>query len=43
MEYWWSGEEKIITFTQEMNIQGGQYLLSLGCTTVLLATLRMKA
>lgn len=26
------GEEKVITFTQEMNIQGGQYLLSLGCT-----------
>ncbi len=27
-----AGEERIITFTQDMNIQGGQYLLSLGCT-----------
>lgn len=26
------GEEKIITFTQNLDIQGGQYLLSLGCT-----------
>lgn len=27
-----AGEEKVITFTQMMNLQGGQYLLSLGCT-----------
>ena len=27
-----AGEERVITFTQDMNIQGGQYLLSLGCT-----------
>lgn len=26
------GEEVIVTFTQEMNLQGGEYLLSLGCT-----------
>ena len=26
------GDEKTITFTQKMNIQGGQYLLSIGCT-----------
>lgn len=26
------GEEVIITFTQTMNLQGGEYLLSLGCT-----------
>ena len=26
------GEEVIITFTQKMNLQGGEYLLSLGCT-----------
>lgn len=26
------GEERIITFTQNLDIQGGQYLLSLGCT-----------
>ncbi|MGN0145268.1 MAG: ABC transporter ATP-binding protein [Clostridium sp.] len=26
------GEIREITFTQEMNLQGGQYLLSLGCT-----------
>ena len=26
------GEEKIITFTQKMNLQGGDYLLSLGVT-----------
>ena len=26
------GEEKTITFTQNNNLQGGQYLLSLGCT-----------
>ncbi len=27
-----SGEEKIVTFTQFMNLQGGEYLLSLGLT-----------
>ncbi|MGN0306680.1 MAG: ABC transporter ATP-binding protein, partial [Lachnospiraceae bacterium] len=27
-----SGEEKKITFTQELNLQGGEYLLSLGVT-----------
>lgn len=27
-----SGEERIITFTQNLDIQGGEYLLSLGCT-----------
>ena len=26
------GDEKIVTFTQKMNIHGGQYLLSIGCT-----------
>ena len=26
------GEEKIITFTQNLDIQGGEYLLSIGCT-----------
>lgn len=26
------GEERIITFTQNLDIQGGEYLLSLGCT-----------
>ncbi|NFR85882.1 MULTISPECIES: ABC transporter ATP-binding protein [unclassified Clostridium] len=26
------GKEKQITFTQKMNLQGGEYLLSLGCT-----------
>lgn len=26
------GDEKTVTFTQKMNIQGGQYLLSIGCT-----------
>ena len=26
------GEEILVTFTQEMNFQGGEYLLSLGCT-----------
>ncbi len=26
------GDVKTITFTQEMNLQGGEYLLSLGCT-----------
>ena len=26
------GSVKQITFTQEMNLQGGEYLLSLGCT-----------
>ncbi len=26
------GEERTVTFTQRMNLQGGQYLLSLGCT-----------
>ena len=26
------GEEVIATFTQEMNLQGGEYLLNLGCT-----------
>lgn len=27
-----AGEEKEITFTQEMNLQGNEYLLSFGCT-----------
>lgn len=27
-----AGDEKIITFSQNNNLQGGQYLLSLGCT-----------
>lgn len=27
-----SGEERIITFTQNLDIQGGEYLLSIGCT-----------
>lgn len=27
-----AGEERTVTFTQDMNLQGGQYLLSLGCT-----------
>ena len=27
-----AGEEKIVTFTQNMNIQGGEYLLSISCT-----------
>ncbi len=27
------GDIKIITFKQKMNLQGGEYLLSLGCTT----------
>ena len=27
-----AGVEKEITFEQEMNLQGGEYLLSLGCT-----------
>lgn len=26
------GEERVISFAQELNLQGGQYLLSLGCT-----------
>ena len=26
------GEEVVVTFTQEMNLQGGEYLLNLGCT-----------
>lgn len=26
------GETKTVTFTQDMNLQGGEYLLSLGCT-----------
>ena len=26
------GEERVVSFTQDMNLQGGQYLLSLGCT-----------
>ena len=26
------GDERVITFKQKMNLQGGQYLLSLGCT-----------
>lgn len=36
-----AGEEKIITFIQEMNIQGGQYLLSLGCTRYVSDELRV--
>lgn len=27
-----AGEERIVTFTQNMNIQGGEYLLSISCT-----------
>lgn len=27
-----AGEQRIVTFTQNLDIQGGQYLLSLGCT-----------
>ena len=27
-----AGEERIVTFTQNLDIQGGEYLLSLGCT-----------
>ncbi len=27
-----AGDEVIVTFSQEMNLQGGEYLLSLGCT-----------
>lgn len=27
-----AGDEIIVTFTQKMNLQGGEYLLSLGCT-----------
>lgn len=26
------GDEVVVTFTQKMNLQGGEYLLSLGCT-----------
>ena len=26
------GEEYIVTFTQNMNLQGGEYLLSISCT-----------
>lgn len=26
------GDTRIVTFTQEMNLQGGQYLISFGCT-----------
>ena len=26
------GDERIITFTQKMNLNGGEYLISLGCT-----------
>ena len=27
-----AGDVKIVTFTQNMNLQGGEYLISLGCT-----------
>ena len=27
-----AGEERIVTYEQQMNLQGGDYLLSLGCT-----------
>ena len=27
-----AGDEIVVTFTQKMNLQGGEYLLSLGCT-----------
>ncbi len=27
-----AGEERVVTFTQNMNIQGGEYLLSMSCT-----------
>lgn len=27
-----AGSSKVVSFTQEMNLQGGEYLLSLGCT-----------
>ena len=26
------GEEKTVSFKQEMNVQGGEYLISFGCT-----------
>ena len=26
------GDEKTVTFTQKLDIQGGQYLMSFGCT-----------
>ncbi|MCR5654214.1 MAG: ABC transporter ATP-binding protein [Lachnospiraceae bacterium] len=32
MEDWQPGEEHIVTFTQTMSLQGGEYLLSVGCT-----------
>ena len=32
VEYSKAGKECIVTFTQEMNLQGGEYLLSFGCT-----------
>ncbi|MBR1692205.1 MAG: ABC transporter ATP-binding protein [Lachnospiraceae bacterium] len=27
-----AGEERIVTYTQQMDLQGGEYLISLGCT-----------
>ncbi len=27
-----AGETRVVTFTQKMNLQGGEYLISLGCT-----------
>ena len=27
-----AGEERVVTFTQDMNVQGGEYLLSISCT-----------
>lgn len=36
-----TGEIRIITFTQNMNLQGGQYLLSLGCTRYVSDELRV--
>ena len=27
-----AGKECVVTFEQEMNLQGGEYLLSFGCT-----------
>ena len=36
-----AGEERVITFTQDMNLQGGQYLLSLGCTRYVSDELRV--
>lgn len=36
-----AGDIRVITFTQNMNLQGGQYLLSLGCTRYVSDELRV--